>query len=179
MTAPLIGRQVLPVAALDALQRIHTDHTEARTQEMCAGCAEAVVPRLDLYGPPSLALARTAADVFGVRCNAVRPYVLRYVRGDHHPWHTDTNPAEPGRTVSFSVLLSEPGVDFEGGVFETAAGPVDLGRGDVVAFAALTAHRVTEVTAGVRYALVGFGSWSQPNGDALQRGATEAERTES
>lgn len=146
---------------MDALQRILADHTEARPQqEACAGCAVSAVPPLDTYGPPLLALARSAAAAFGLRCNAVRPYVLRYLPGDHHPWHVDRIASEPGRTVSLSVLLSEPGADFDGGVFETAAGPVDLRRGDAVAFTALTAHRVTEVTRGVRYALVGFGSWS-------------------
>jgi predicted 2-oxoglutarate/Fe(II)-dependent dioxygenase YbiX len=85
--------------------------------------------------------------------------VLRYWPGVGHDWHADgswVHEQSRGRTVSFSLLLNEPGRDFAGGEFETEFGPIDLHAGDAVAFTAATMHRVLPVTAGYRLVLVCF-----------------------
>lgn len=98
--------------------------------------------------------------------------VIRYDAGDHFNWHIDTNAyramSYPGlgdeldRKVSVSVNLSDP-ADYDGGDMEfvnglgqTALGPDLRTRGSVVVFPSTVGHRVTPVTRGSRYALVGW-----------------------
>ncbi|MBM3579330.1 MAG: 2OG-Fe(II) oxygenase [Alphaproteobacteria bacterium] len=60
------------------------------------------------------------------------------------------------RKLSLTILLSEPGVDFEGGEFQlnlgvsNSAKPVPMRKGSLVAFPSFLLHRVTTVTKGVR-----------------------------
>lgn len=114
--------------------------------------------------PIFLRLARQAGDHFGLPVNAIDPGVLRYGPGAHHPGHRDRSPAEMhshDRTVSLSVLLSEPREDFTGGEFETFLdGSVEAGLGDAMAVTAATRHRVGVVESGHRYVDVVFGKAS-------------------
>lgn len=105
-------------------------------------------------------LADGGGALFGLDTGGdLRAVVLRYTAGFGHDWHADRSHAyqfASERTVSFSVLLNEPGQDFTGGEFETEFGPVDLHAGDAVLFTAETQHRVAPVTAGARLVIVCF-----------------------
>lgn len=94
---------------------------------------------------------------FGVSCylpgNSMGAHVDDEER-DIPPWDL------PHRGLSFSVQLSSPG-DYTGGELRIQ----DRGewvtasarRGDLIAFGSSTMHEVTEVTAGERWALLGWG----------------------
>jgi PKHD-type hydroxylase len=65
------------------------------------------------------------------------------------------------RKLSLSMLLNEPGVDFEGGEFQINRGTdeakvdtVTLKKGNIVAFPSFLLHRVKPVTKGIRRSLV-------------------------
>lgn len=102
-----------------------------------------------------------------------------YTDGGKYDWHFDmtgrtyderdaVSPAFHGllRKVSFSLQLSAPG-DYEGGALELELGlPSDANRieqpdpsrerGTLVVFPSFVPHRVTPVTSGTRYSLVGW-----------------------
>ena len=83
---------------------------------------------------------------------------------DMYDWHCDQGAHRDKnnnvRKLSFSLLLSEPGVDFEGGEFEVMEGadPYDakLEKGTLVYFPSFLMHRVKPVTKGIRRSLVGW-----------------------
>jgi PKHD-type hydroxylase len=62
------------------------------------------------------------------------------------------------RKLSLSLILNEPGVDFEGGEFQILLGrePItcDQAKGSVLLFPSWVLHRVTPVTRGVRKSIV-------------------------
>lgn len=64
------------------------------------------------------------------------------------------------RKLSITMVLNEPGVDFEGGGFEINNGreneslKVDAKRGRIIAFPSFMIHRVAPVTKGIRKSLV-------------------------
>src|SRR3990172_7665564 len=84
-----------------------------------------------------------------------------------YDWHMDMcmgndcpmDMIEP-RKLSLLMLLSEPGVDFEGGLFQVNTGQeqyaktVDFKKGRIIAFPSWMLHRVTPVTEGIRRSLV-------------------------
>lgn len=85
-------------------------------------------------------------------------------QGARYEYHTDIdysgrNGTDPQtRKLSLSVILSEPGVDFEGGELQMLLGTQPLtckqAKGAVVLFPSWVLHRVTPVTRGVRKSLV-------------------------
>jgi PKHD-type hydroxylase len=100
--------------------------------------------------------------------------ILRYTTGSHFNWHVDvlaydqTNyepfagrgPLE--RKLSVTVNLSDP-ADYDGGDLEFLNGTGQLyaqpqlrEQGSVVVFPSTVGHRVTPVTRGTRYAIVGW-----------------------
>lgn len=98
--------------------------------------------------------------------------IVRYDEGGHFDWHIDDvayrAQSYPGlgagldRKISVSVNLSDPS-DYEGGDLEfrdglgrPVAGPDLRPRGSVVVFPSSVGHRVTPVTRGSRFALVGW-----------------------
>ena len=106
----------------------------------------------------------------GFRCEYEDAQYTEY-RGDREAhfkqWHLDAHEggedAEDARAITLVVLLTEPGVDFQGGDFEVmrpqwpggVASAVDWRRGDVIAFPACEVwHRVLPTTRGIRRTLV-------------------------
>ena len=106
----------------------------------------------------------------GFRCEYEDAQYTEY-RGDREAhfkqWHLDAHEggedAEDARAITLVVLLTEPGVDFQGGDFEVmrpqwpggVASSVTWRRGDVIAFPACEVwHRVLPTTQGIRRTLV-------------------------
>ena len=98
-----------------------------------------------LFGLPVASLY--AEEVFIVKYDASVPGGQRMLSS-----HRD------GSTFSFNVLLSEPGVAFEGGGtrFETLGITVSAGVGDVVLHCGQMLHGGGLISRGTRYILVGF-----------------------
>lgn len=83
-----------------------------------------------------------------------------------YDWHMDTIMGPPGegqylmRKMSLSLLLNEPGTDFEGGEFElTDSGEratmvPEFTKGRIIAFPSFMIHRVKPVTEGLRKSIV-------------------------
>lgn len=87
--------------------------------------------------------------------------ILRYDAADaaHHDWHVDIGERNSTRKLSFSLQLSDSN-DYEGGDLEFL--PIQSGspnlrqQGTLIVFPSYKTHRVTHITRGVRYALVGW-----------------------
>jgi PKHD-type hydroxylase len=83
-----------------------------------------------------------------------------------YDWHMDSylgghpNGFTESRKLSITLLLNEPGVDFEGGNFEINKGSqndpdiIDIKKGMLIAFPSFLIHRVTPVTKGTRKSIV-------------------------
>lgn len=80
----------------------------------------------------------------------------KYHSGGFYTWHTDDSAlAENPRKLSFVLLLNNP-TEYEGGVFQfekLKEQPV-LEQGSILVFPSFLRHRVTPVTAGIRYSAV-------------------------
>lgn len=89
------------------------------------------------------------------------PSVLKYTEGGKFNWHLDVGPNYATRKISYTIQLSDTD-DYEGGDLEFFNGeekrkdPNLRKRGNIIMFPAYTWHRVTPVTKGTRYALVGW-----------------------
>lgn len=98
--------------------------------------------------------------------------MLKYEESGHFTWHVDVLAREQSvypqlgtgleRKVSVTVNLSDP-ADYDGGELQFVDGtgnvltlPNQRDRGSVIVFPSTVGHRVTPVTRGVRYALVGW-----------------------
>ena len=84
-----------------------------------------------------------------------------YGEGGHYDWHHDVNWENPGysdRKISVVLQLSDPesysGGDFQFREVETPRGFRQ--QGSLLAFPSYLLHRVTPVTSGTRYSLVGW-----------------------
>ena len=80
----------------------------------------------------------------------------------HYDWHIDTDVPENGvqRKLSISILLSDPS-EFEGGELQFKGiedQKILTKQGSIVVFPSFVEHRVTPVTAGVRYSAVAWAS---------------------
>jgi PKHD-type hydroxylase len=82
-----------------------------------------------------------------------------------YDWHMDScianeNPLGLTRKLSMTMLLNEPGVDFEGGEFQLNTGreakptTANTSKGRAIVFPSFLIHRVAPVTKGVRKSLV-------------------------
>ena len=78
----------------------------------------------------------------------------------HMDIHLNRDNSQHGgtRKLSMSLLMNEPGVDFEGGEFEYLDGAtwikMDAKKGRIVAFPSWIIHRVRPVTKGIRRSIV-------------------------
>jgi len=75
-----------------------------------------------------------------------------------YDWHNDFGPKVAStRKLSFSVLLSDPS-EFVGGQLEflPSYGEGTVTKGDIIVFPSFLTHRVSPVTNGVRYCIVGW-----------------------
>lgn len=90
-----------------------------------------------------------------------------YNSNDHFDWHKDyvSNPEYAVcRKLSMTIVLSEQGIDYEGGYFEFQyldQGKIhneqlSLKKGDILVFPSTMNHRVSPITSGVRKVLVGW-----------------------
>lgn len=80
--------------------------------------------------------------------------------GDHYGWHIDNlGGNNTYRKLSFSIQLSTPHA-YEGGNLEFLTGPKETvmprEQGTFIAFPSVITHRVTPITRGRRYSLVGW-----------------------
>lgn len=106
-------------------------------------------------------------NVFKFNLTGIQALQLgRYLEDDkgHYEWHQDQsiarNPTNDVRKLSFSLLITEPGEDFEGGEFEFRTGQdilrPKLRKGSIVFFPSPMLHRVKPVTKGLRESIVGW-----------------------
>jgi hypothetical protein len=86
-------------------------------------------------------------------------FIAQYVKGEGVDWHTDfpfyekQPPYDNKRHNNFSILLTN---DFEGGILEIDNESVDTPVGVATFFDTSFDHRVTRVTSGTRYSLIGW-----------------------
>lgn len=86
-------------------------------------------------------------------------FIARYNVGEGVDWHTDfpcyekQPPCLNRRRINFSIVLTD---DFEGGILEVENEKVSTPVGTITYFDAKTNHRVTRVTSGTRYSLIGW-----------------------
>lgn len=86
--------------------------------------------------------------------------LLKYTPGGHYEWHMDMGPGNHAtRKLSFIVGLS-PTNKYEGGEIVLKAGPEEVShkieQGKMLIFPSFILHKVTPVTKGERYVLVGW-----------------------
>jgi PKHD-type hydroxylase len=82
----------------------------------------------------------------------------------HYDFHMDMQMTEPlvfeMRKLSMTLMLNDPGVDFEGGDFQFMRSvpdkleTIELKKGRLILFPSFLVHRVTPVTKGIRKSLV-------------------------
>ena len=82
-----------------------------------------------------------------------RLQLSRYRIGDYYNWHCDAGGKEKDRQLSFSVQLND---DYAGGDLEIGGHVMPRRKGCLTVFPSDLKHRVTEVTDGERFSLVGW-----------------------
>ena len=91
------------------------------------------------------------------------PAIFKYELGGKHSWHIDCSPTQATRKLSYSIQLSDSS-DYEGGDLEFFDGdekgnkvpPEIRKKGSIIVFPSFTWHRITPITKGIRYAMVGW-----------------------
>jgi len=89
------------------------------------------------------------------------PQVCKYNEGGLFNWHIDTTKDKSTRKLAFTVQLSDP-KDYEGGDLQFFDGDktklnTELrNKGTMIIFPSFVWHRITPITKGIRYALVGW-----------------------
>ena len=99
-------------------------------------------------------------DLTGFNMLNDNPNILRYKAEEngHYDWHFDYGAAFSNRKISFSIQLSDPS-DYDGGILEIAGMPPNeetRKKGTIIMFPSYVRHRVTPVTRGTRYCIVGW-----------------------
>jgi len=179
--APFIAQLSVGEGLLDDLiARIDT-HDQAAETRLAGGVADPNVRAstslwLDLDMIPELttALIRFASSAIdqafpfaidgfeeGLLVQRYRALGSAAPLGDHYDWHVDIGATGTTRSRKMAIVvqLSDP-ADYMGGLLEVnldgspVAAPME--RGTAIAFPAFAPHRVTPVTVGERYSLVGW-----------------------
>ena len=89
------------------------------------------------------------------------PFLYKYNVGGHFDWHIDMSAVISTRKLAFSIQLSNP-EDYEGGDLQFYDGnnpTSDLQlreKGSLIIFPSFVWHRVTPISKGTRYAIVGW-----------------------
>ena len=91
------------------------------------------------------------------------PAIFKYELGGKHLWHIDCSQTQATRKLSYSIQLSDSS-DYEGGDLEFFDGdekqkklpPEIRKKGSIIDFPSFTWHRITPITKGIRYAMVGW-----------------------
>ena len=81
-----------------------------------------------------------------------------YEVGDHYDWHFDYGNAFSNRKISFILQLSDPN-DYDGCNLEIMGAPYEpktKERGTLIMFPSYVRHRITHITRGTRYCVVGW-----------------------
>ena len=96
------------------------------------------------------------------RCTDLQ--LARYTVDQHYDWHTDLGAdGYSRRKLSIALMLSDR-ADFEGGELQFGGAQftrsAEVEQGDAILFPAWARHRVTPVTSGERWTLVGW--WLGP-----------------
>ncbi len=99
-------------------------------------------------------------DLTGFNMFLDKPNILRYKAEEqgHYDWHFDYGKEYSNRKISFSLQLSDPS-EYDGGHLEIAGiNPDEATRkkGTLIMFPSYVRHRVTPVTRGTRYCVVGW-----------------------
>ena len=102
--------------------------------------------------------ARFKFDVQGF-LDVDAPMIMRYTKGGHYDWHIDAGNSVPHRKLSFTIQLSDP-EDYVGGDMEFIGTNVHKEalrqKGTCIIFPSFLPHRITKVTKGKRFAIVGW-----------------------
>jgi hypothetical protein len=116
------------------------------------GHFEATHRRLNEVLHPWLA---AQASPFNLSASVDFHLLHEFVPGGHFDWHVDTKPGDgTRRTYNLNVMLSQPGVDFEGGALQVGAQVVEAQQGDAYVYSAAMPHRVSALDSGRRFTLV-------------------------
>lgn len=116
----------------------------------------------DLYFNLDYKVKETNAHLFGFHISFLDPLQITKYEGKEkgfYDWHIDAmqEPIPSTRKISFSLLLNDSD-EYEGGNLEFKA-PFEEQlhqAGDLIIFSSFEEHRVTPVTKGTRYSLVGW-----------------------
>ena len=105
-------------------------------------------------------------DIRYINIREEGPTVFKYPIGGKFNWHIDMGapyPA-PNRKLAYSIQLSDTN-DYEGGDLEFFDGdeirkrekdPNLRQKGNIIVFPTYSWHRITPITKGIRYAMVGW-----------------------
>tara|TARA_R100001591_G_scaffold76330_1_gene84137 strand:+ start:82 stop:675 length:594 start_codon:yes stop_codon:yes gene_type:complete len=97
-------------------------------------------------------------DVTGFDMYNDHPQVFRYDVGGKFDWHSDVGKSAPTRKLAFSLQLSDSD-EYEGGNLEFFGHEFDKRtreKGSLIVFPSFIFHRVTQITKGTRFAVVGW-----------------------
>ena len=99
-------------------------------------------------------------DLTGFNMFSDRPNILRYKAEEkgHYDWHFDYGSAFSNRKMSFSIQLSDPS-EYDGGMLEIAgiqSNEETRKKGTIIMFPSYVRHRVSPLTRGTRYCIVGW-----------------------
>ena len=92
------------------------------------------------------------------------PSIFKYPIGGKFNWHIDVTPTAANRKLAYSIQLSDTN-DYEGGDLEFFDGdntgkkeknPQLRQKGNIIVFPSYLWHRITPITKGIRYAMVGW-----------------------
>jgi len=114
----------------------------------------------DLYFNMENIVHQVNRDIYAFDITHFEPLQFtKYKNQGKYDWHIDVIDGGKAfqRKLSFSLLLNES-EDFEGGDLEFRAPFEDklVNAGDLIIFPSFEEHRVTPVTEGIRYSLVGW-----------------------